>query len=418
MPTAEVVPLAQGGQETGESPAGTLPFTTFEAERQAIMKTLPCKWMSLSGGDGAARYDFLCKGGTWATVSLMMDKRGADGISRVRLLFRDVAESAYSPAGEAYVAQQFLQHVTAHFVPANLAREVNEAFWGRRDRGWRGAGVNVRLSMTREAIQTVRKLEIIGKGKPLVPQVTAPVQASESQSVAPDVRDDIEQRIRLHDATVSMPEQKGELLPQPPLPILNDALKALEASPTLQPATPEELHTTPEPSSRQKPVAPPALAPQLVPDAKATINNRPRAPSNFENYNKAEELTKDVEAKALEDSRKDAKIKPADAIAPLAKPGQSVQAIQTPTVGGETAEELLAPKTTQQWPQGEGLGNPTSTPVQGVAPHQPAQNIVPPDVPYGKLPARNLPQLDFIPKAKPLERPDEIIQFEDEGSGL
>lgn len=65
----EIIPLAQGGAVEEDSAPGMLPFTTFEAEQRAVTSKLPCKWISMGGGQGEARYDFLCKGGTWATVS-------------------------------------------------------------------------------------------------------------------------------------------------------------------------------------------------------------------------------------------------------------------------------------------------------------------------------------------------------------
>lgn len=447
----EVIPLAQGGTDD-DAAHGMLPFTTFEREQRAITDGLPCKWISMGGGQGESRYDFLCKGGTWATVSLMMDKSAldGDGVGRVRLVFREWPETVHPGGGEAYVAQQFLQHVTAHFVPANLAKEVEAAFWYRRDRKWQiFRALDVSYTYENQDKFVLHRLEIRGRGKTIKlpgrissqPAVT-PTEAGLGTAEVPAV------------ATKPIPAKPIAPLPPQPLPVLqkrdgevkmqNDGVNTVpagdipappvdDANPkALKPATAAEVNTSPEPSSLEKPAAP-SISSTLIPTAEERIIKRPKAPTNFDAYNKAEELTKEFEAKATNDRVPD-KVKPAPPVtelpadAPVAMPATdaptvpnhasdtptaSVQATPTPSMDAESAEPLETPKQAKDWPQGEGLGNPTT-------PAAPQPELTLPSVESDARfnPTRTLPQLKFIPKAVPLQRADEVIQFEDEGSGL
>lgn len=438
----EILPVAQGG---GDDAPGVIPFTTFEAERQQVMEKLPCKWLSMAGGDGEARYDFLCKGGTWASVSLMLDKSARDpsGIGRVRLLYREWPEAVHPGGGEAYVAQQFLQHVGDHFIPANVVKEIQEAYWGRRDRTWR-VWQNLAVSYTYEdkGQFVIRRLEILGRGKALEvrgpapaatpneaglgkaevppqpaqqPRAVAPTVPAPAKPVAP-VKDSVFQPL-----PVFTPKGVSLTVPSPTAPVI------VPLPGTLQDARPEDISRQAEPSSLVRPQPPMPVSDSLVPDARGVINGRAKAPSSFDAYNKAEEMTRDVEAKAVEEARKESKVRaavsgtvPSPAVpdvrkpAPPAKPGEQLNAVPTPQAATEESEPLETPKGPENWPQGEGLGSPSSAPVDPALlnPNAP----VPGDPRFA--PTRNLPQLQYIPKAQPLGRADEIIQFEDEKSGL
>lgn len=464
LPT-EVLPLAQGGVEPGDA-KGVIPFTTFDHERQQVMDKLPCKWLSMAGGSGLDRYDFLCKGGTWATVSLMFDKSAVDqnGIGRVRLIFREWPETVHPGGGEAYVAQQFLQHVAGHFISAAVAREVQEAFWQKRNRNWRvGRSVVIGYTYENKGQFALRRLEIVGRGAALEGQgagyvPSRPVTPSEAglgeaiPGTAP--QPNTENRIPKTESVfqpLDYPSQPAQDVSKLPLPRL-DGAKPLED------ATPEELNTAPEPGTQKVPQGPVDVNQKLVPSAADRVQGRQKAPTNFEAYNKAEELTRDVETKALEDSRKETKIKATEPSkggsrktiddsgavptpeesravepkprvetkpAPPVKPAEPLKAVPTPSMEHvEEATPLERPKGPEQWPQGEGLGSPsqpaatpsTAPQVDGAASNLPSSVTMPGDPRYA--PTRNLPQLKFIPKAVPLERVDEVIQFEDEGSGL
>lgn len=455
----EVLPVAQGGVEAGAQ-RGVIPFTTFAHERQQIMDKLPCKWISMAGGSGLDRHDFLCKGGTWATVSLMLDKSSVDanGIGRVRLIFREWPETVHPGGGEAYVAQQYLQHVSNHFVAANLAREVQEAFWQKRSRQWRvGRSILVGYTYENRGQFAIRRLEIVGQGAALegrASQAAMPVTPSEA-----GLGEAIPGTKPVAPAPATQPATQRpsvfQPLPDRPLPstpatdVSKLPLPRLDGTKPLEDATPEELNTAPEPGTQRPPVAPAAISNTLVPTAADRVGNRPKAPTNFEAYNKAEEMTRDIEMKALEDSRRDTRIqpstpqpepKPADTapekatparvpevkpVAP-AKPAESLNAVPTPSMDSIEATPLERPEQ-GEWPQGEGLGSPSQpAPGQpgsviqqtspGTASNLPSSVTMPGDPRYA--PTRNLPQLQFIPKAVPLERVDEVIRFEDEKSGL
>lgn len=427
----EVIPLAQGGQVDEDVPHGMLPFTTYEAEQRSITDSLPCKWISMGGGQGESRYDFLCKGGTWATVSLMLDKSPMDagGVGRVRLIFREWPENVNPGGGEAYVAQQFLQHVTSHFVPANLAKEIEAAFWYRRDRHW-AISRTMEIGYTYENQEkfALHRLEIRGRAKAIKLRGAARIQTAVTPTEAGLGRS--EQEVgQSHEVKVMAPVVASPTIPRAK-PVEEPATDnqqptTVDNPKALQNATSADINPFPEPTSLEKPRAP-EVSTTLIPDAKERINNRTKAPTNFNAYNKAEELTKDFEAAATSEAAKD-KVKatqatpvPMPADAPVAAPtlpnhatdtpATTVQATPTPSLDAETATPLEAPKAAKDWPQGEGLGNPTTLPVNQVAPS------VEGDIRF--TPTRSLPQLKFIPKAIPLERADDVIQFEDEGSGL
>lgn len=388
LPT-EVLPLAQGGQADEDAAPGVIPFTTFEAERQAVMDTLPCKWISMTGGEGDARYDFLCKGGTWATVSLMLDKAAlsADGIGRVRLIFREWPETVHPGGGEAYVAQQFLQHVVAHFVPANVAKEVTEAFWGRRDRSFRvGSMVGIRYTYENAGQYAVHRMELVGRGRGLSQPKAEPVAV---EHVAPQQ------------------EPKAAAKPSSVFDALPDfRTRMTSPSDALQPASAAELNTSPDPASLLKPVAPDPISSSLVPDSASMVDGREKAPTNFEVYNKADELTRDVQVKAIDNVRASSKVQApvANAPDPTGEKGPTLKALPNPGTMVQESEALERPAGPEAWPEGEGLGVPQGTQVDPADPRF--------------RPLRGLPQLKFIPKAVPLQRPDEVIQFEDEASGL
>jgi hypothetical protein len=449
MGKTEILPVAQGG---GDEAPGVIPFTTFEAERQQVMEKLPCKWLSMAGGDGVARYDFLCKGGTWASVSLMFDKSARDpsGIGRVRLLYREWPESAHPGGGEAYVAQQFLQHVSDHFIPANVAKEVQEAFWGTRSRTWRvWDSLTIGYTYENEGDFVLHRLEVLGRGKALAVQqapraVVTPTEAGLGKAETPPQPTPPQVTAPARDSVFKpLPvfTPKGVSLTVPA------AAAPLPPPGTLQNATPADIAKQPEPGSLMKPQPAAPVSDKLVPAPDAALKGRAKAPSNFDVYNKAVEMTRDVEKQAVEEAGKAGKVavpvinnpmvsataaatpsvpKPAakpkgtppvpDVRTPVApdQPAPSVNAVPTPQAETEESEPLETPKGPDQWPQGEGLGSPSNAPQVDPALMNPAPR--PPDTRFD--PARALPQLQYIPKAQPLAHPDEIIQFEDEKSGL
>lgn len=182
--SASSAPAAQGG---------IIPFTTFQQEQQILVNTLPCKWVSVYGKDGAqgtdTRYDFLCKGGAWGTVSLMLDGRGLkdNTLGRIRLIWREWPQSIHPGGGEGMVAQQFLQHVINRFVPANQAPSVFQAFFGADESvKWRSGKV-LTMHFTREDTPSfiLRRLEIQGLAPRLSTDAVANLQEPIQQPLKP-----------------------------------------------------------------------------------------------------------------------------------------------------------------------------------------------------------------------------------------
>lgn len=537
---------------------GVIEFTTFQDEKNAAIASLPCKWVSVHGNDASQNYDFLCKGGNWATVSLMLDEADltGDGVARVRLLFREWPAEVHPGGGEAYVAQQFLKHVAEHFVPASLAPEIMEAFWNTRSRVWNTRGLKIGYSIEPQGQYVLRRLEIRGMASSLKAKDTRrenedvrgfageegglksvgdvdlrtvsatqlggvgrnPVVEEGHWTLAPDApqvmttgknaavgapfgnnRDTVvpttikllgesdgEREVTpdgvaavpaaeqqpapvaaeasptgvmapvvggikgfLKDVGAAVDEMVSEpsaTTPAPVMPVVQPnpvpastyiktpAVTEPTPAPVVkttepavpQPASAEELNTAPEPESLIKESPPPVqVAPQLTP-VPAGVDGRPKAPTNFDAYNKATELTKDVEQKAQTMAKPAAKVTPAvaplpttgtgdaagPALAPVPMPSLTsddgamtevpgVGLVPVSTVSKTIGLELVT--STVPAGNGEGLGTP-STPPQAATPIQD--------------PLRPLPQLRFVPRAVPVQRPDEVIQFEDEKSQL
>lgn len=408
----EIQVLRQDGPASGKM----LPFTTYQKEMQAAMQDLPCKWVSMDGrvgpSYGSGRYDFLCKGGDWATVSLFIDKASGGGVGRVRLMYREWKDNVHPNAGEAFIAQQFLQHVMNRFVPANVAGSVMEGFWQDRKRDWKGEGVRVAFKVddSRKDYH-VRMLDVQGTASGLSESPVVIV----TQPVVTPTDAGLRKVPAYQPAPAAVPQEPDVVLPQAPLslPVPQNTgapvmpvqdLKvpanapAAQITSTLIQATPQELNTAPAPESLAKPAPLPPVSSSLVPGSDAILNSRERAPSNFDAYNRAVELTKDIEKKAMIVPPDKVKSTPqAKAQETASKPAAKPQAPQEVTVGVPRERDPNA-----------GLGLPKDATV--VAPQPPQDPRF--------APLRPLPQLKFIPKAEPLNNVGESIEFEDEGSGL
>jgi|GEM_PF-3376390 len=149
--------------------AQVIPFTTFQAERQAAQKNLACKWISIPPAHQRSDFDFLCKGGTWATISYMLDrnKQDSSALGRARLVWRQWHPNAHPSGGEAHSVQPFLTHVLHHLVPANQAQDVEYAFWQTKNRTWENTDLKITYTHTPKADHNLHRLEIIGKAPKL-----------------------------------------------------------------------------------------------------------------------------------------------------------------------------------------------------------------------------------------------------------
>lgn len=146
-----------------------IPFTTFDAERQAAQKNLVCKWISLPPVHQRSDFDFLCKGGTWATVSYILDRNAQDStaLGRARLVWRQWHPNAHPSGGEAYAVQPFLTHVLHHLVPANQAQDVEYAFWQTKNRVWQTKDLEIVYTHSPKSDHNIHRLEIIGRAPKL-----------------------------------------------------------------------------------------------------------------------------------------------------------------------------------------------------------------------------------------------------------
>lgn len=439
-----------------------LTFTTFQQEVAAVTQSLPCKWISKEGrlgpSYGNARYDFLCKGGDFATISLYLDKSKGDaqGVASVRLIYRDWVASANPNAGEAALAEQFLRHVTGRFVPAHRAPAVADVFWGTQPRSWREGGLEIAYEyeqkeglafalrkLTVSAVQQSLGIQLpslpflgsSGSGTPnprLQPGVEVLIYDEHGQLVPSKSRPVPGVAVAPRSVPVATPADAGlsrpvnspvvtspasNILPAPTgsLPVsvgvggaagslvVPAAAPAGAAQPdkTLKPASPAELETSPAPESLQQPEAPPVPAASLVPTVNDLVTGGQRAPSNFDAYNRAMELTKDVEKKAQITKVEQARVTASKAatptvVVPPAQPAPSLAPVPTPGAASATAPASVA--------EGLGASAPSSLPVNYQGPRS--------------TPERPLPQLKFIPKAEPVQNPAEVIKFEDESSKL
>lgn len=439
----------------GVALADGISFTSFSAERDYALNSLGCTWVSQGGVETShrgSRYDFLCKGGTWATVNLFFNKTGTNGLESARLVFRQWDVAVHPAGGEAHVAQKYLQHVLDHLVPSNLSSEVADSFWGSRARKWRGAGVDIAFDKKAGEGFDLRELTVTANGtratrpepkpQPLPPVSAKPLKTRNTMVEwgVPADAPDLVQPSPVVAPVVVPPSEPIQLAPisdtpLPPLPVvlpvpqpnkpvvpgelaLPPELK--DAQKTLQPANPAEFSPMPEPESIRKDVPPVPVSTSLVPEARVQPS---RAPSNFEMYNKASELTRKFEEKALTKpgERNIINTQPASPTAtpvqqgsgltaPAAVPSVTVvPSSSVPPLQQPVEQPQLSPQPAVQpqaeIPSGEGLGSPSSTPAS--APAEPRFT-----------PERELPQLKFIPKAKPLDGVNEVIEFEDEKSSL
>jgi hypothetical protein len=431
------LPAAQSGHQ------GALPYTTYSAETDAATNKLYCKWTSQDGRDGAGRYDFLCVGGNWATVHLMLDKshKVGNGLARVRLLWREWPAD-HPASAENVVAQQFLQYTADRFIAPKLAPEVMQSFFGSRARDWQNGDVRLHYDLSDQGNYRIHRLEIIGLGTALkIPHAPEAPDTSFDKKLKtwPANNADLPTRQipvltptdRLPLQLPPQPEESKSILPALPLS------QPKAAAP--QPATPADINTQPAPESLKKPVAAPTPSVTLVPSGVA----HPTAPSNFDIYNKAQQLTRDVEEKAFGKAPPPKALPTPQSTGGLVKPGATpvpplvpvptpaVSATQPPLGPVKVISPATATSGTSNLLEGEGLGSPSTTPQESMTPAQKAaqkagktidtpSTVAPWDQPQPTGANRPLPQLKFIPKAQPLNDgpADQTIQFEDEKSKL
>ncbi len=411
----------------------------FQLETQQIGQNLPCKWVSMGGrtgpSSGSGYFDYSCKGGTWGTVTLLMNARGftENTLGSIRLGYRDWDPAVNPTAGEAAVAEQFLQYILNRYVPADIAPEAREGFW-RGKGAWKSGGTRVRATYE-EGNGFVQRWLLIERPQtqtsslnfgtmPMIPQPWREAPAAPAQNTAQStgLLKPAETPVPAPNFTPATPQAPVQLpspalIPQEGLrreaplqvPVNAPAGPARGAAPKsfLQSATEtmrgltgisalnspsaplppaadlRRLETAPAPESLQPISPPPPVAAELIPPAEPLVNNRPAAPSNFSAYNEAEQLTAAIEARALAENR-----------------GVSPSALPLSTVASPSLQIA-----------------PLQSPAPAVA-VPPAAPTAAPAADQRFAPTRGLPQLKFIPKAEPIDTRGNVIRFEDEGQGL
>jgi len=367
----------------------------FDAETRNLMASLPCTWAAMGGRTGpsygAERFDFVCKGGTWGTVTLLLDASDTEPpfLTRLRLGYRNTAKTHPVMAQDAATAEHFLQSILNRYVPSTDAARARKNFWEADNSRSRTNGITTRTWAERNATGTHQWLEIqFPERFKAAPRPERPPITVGSGLLTPTPQG----------ATVGQPMVQVPLLPKPtntrgaaPKTLLDKlgnlvGISATEIRPAPYPVLidPAQLNTEPAPESLVSATPPPVVSSTLVPDAAILSGGRAPAPTNFNQYNKAEDLTRDIEQKAAQTTT--GLMQKASPTVPVTS-GPRLQAVPTPQVN-------------------TGLQNPAP---QTQAPAQPDPRYTP---------NRALPQLKFIPKAEPLNTAPDVIRFEDEGSGL
>jgi len=410
--------------------------TPFQAETRLLTQTLPCKWVSMGGRTGPSygngRFDFSCKGGTWGTVVVLLDDTAGfsgSSLGQVRFGYRDWDPAINPTAGEASVAEQYLQYVLNRFVPATAAAKLRDDFWQGQPRQLKVGETQISIKIEPNAGFTQRWLIVQrpqtnagGDNNPVLPAVstawrqptdgglfqpaatTQPNRPGLPQSPVnlplptPTLQQGVRREAPLQipaNAPASprpAPETKRGTAPQTFLESAASTLRNLvgwpaNTSPSAPLPSPANLNRLndlpPAQESRYRPAPPPPVSSSLVPAVETLLNNRPLAPSNFADYNQAEQLTQDLEARALAAQR------------------SLSSTLLSPTVAVSTTNLQVAPI------------QPPSAQVS------PTMSPAPSKVDDPRFtPSRDLPQLKFIPKAAPIDTRNDVIRFEDEGSKL
>lgn len=399
---ASLLALLLASSAVGYAQDGLLAQSPFDAETRNLMESLPCTWAALSGrvgpSYGSERFDFSCKAGTWGTVTLLLDASESEPpyVTRIRLGYRDTSRNQPVMAKDAAVAEHFLQTILNRYVPAAHAKRVRNTFW---------AGSSDRTFLANTRTYTWSEETITGASHWL--EVRLPTRPSDAQNT-PQPRtqslgqtgegllstqpktETIPQAVNIPLNAPSKPDTRGNA-PETLLDKLGNlvGVSATQIKPAPYPVLidPSKLNTAPAQESRVAPTPPPVVSSSLVPDAAVLSGSRAPAPTNFSEYNKAEQLTRDIEQKAAQTTTGLMQQ------ASPTTPAPSLNAVPTPAV--------------QTQPQGAA-----ATGLE--APKQPATQQPEPRF----TPDRALPQLKFIPKAEPLDTHTDVIRFEDEGSGL
>lgn len=141
-------------------------YTSFTEETQSIMQQLQCKWGGMSGPYDRQRYDFLCQGGAWGTVMLLLDKSPQpNAISRVRLIWKEWDTRVNPAAAEAYEAAKFLNYVLAHYVSPKDIKKVQDTFWQYANKSYNLNGVKLDYRALQDKKYIIHRLELTGNSK-------------------------------------------------------------------------------------------------------------------------------------------------------------------------------------------------------------------------------------------------------------
>lgn len=243
---------------------GVIPFYTFSQTTQFVQQNLNCKWISTVPTKGRSKlenrtYDYLCKGGTWGTVTLLVDAKTNDSLGAVKLIWRSWDPAVHPAGGEASSAALFLDFFAHYFVPEKLADDIKTNFWQPKNKKWRTNLVDIQHYYTQEDGYGLHELLVTGKGKAL-PQGGYQPQPAAPQHVEPPV---------------SPPQFTPPVVrpkPQPkPVPPKLAAPKPVAENLTPAPVAPLKpaVETKPKPKPRNK------IEPKLTPKPAVKVPPKP-----------------------------------------------------------------------------------------------------------------------------------------------
>ena len=237
-----------------------LTYTNFAHTSQQITEGLPCKWVSTQNRwSDRQKYDLLCTGGDWGTVTVMVDKasKHADQVGRIRLLWRNWDPKVHPAWGESQTAAIFLNFILNNFVPKRFVHEIQHAFWQQSREVWRGRYASMYYNYEQKNGYGLHKLEITGRGTvpEQLPQGLNDSYRQMPKPVAPKGKEIREKAMQVERKYAAPKPQKQQVsVPAPQaveLPVEPIQPQKVEPTPT-PPSKPERVRVEPrKPVTRQ-----------------------------------------------------------------------------------------------------------------------------------------------------------------------